>query len=209
MQILHLDSSVLGDASASRLLSATIVKDLRHERPDARVVYRDLVDDAVSHLTGSIAAGFRAPAGTTATDPLTLGEHVRSELLVSEFLASDIIVIGAPMYNFSVASQLKAWIDRVAQPGRTFRYTADGPVGLSGGRRVIVASTRGGMYSAGAAAGMDFQEAYLKAFFGFLGIHHVDIVRAERLTKGAELREASIAAAHGTVHAAVAHAPMA
>jgi len=209
MQILHLDSSVLGDASASRLLSAMIVEDLRHERPDARVVYRDLVADAVAHLTGPVAAGFRGAGSAPANDPQTVREHVRSEELVSEFLASDVIVIGAPMYNFSVASQLKAWIDRVAQPGRTFRYTADGPVGLSGGRRVIVASTRGGMYSTGAAAGMDFQEAYLKAFFGFLGIHHVEVVRAERLTKGAELREGSIAEAHGQVHAAIARTLMA
>jgi FMN-dependent NADH-azoreductase len=208
MQILHLDSSVLGDASAPRQLSATIVEGLLQARSDARVAYRDLAADPVPHLTGPIAAGFRAPAGTSAIDPLTLGEHARSEALVCEFLASDVIVIGAPMYNFSVASQLKAWIDRVAQPGRTFRYTADGPVGLSGGRRVIVASTRGGMYSSGTAASMDFQEDYLKAFFGFLGIHDVHFVRAERLTKGAELREASLESARGQVPAIVARTLM-
>lgn len=138
-------------------------------------------------------------------DPATLAEHARSARLADEVLASDVIVIGAPMYNFSVASQLKAWIDRVAQPGRTFRYTADGPVGLSGGRRVIVASTRGGMYAAGAAAAMDFQEAYLKAFFGFLGITDVRFVCAERLTKGVELRQQSIGSARATVRELVAH----
>ena len=94
----------------------------------------------------------------------------------------------------------------VRKPGRTFRYTADGPVGLAGGRRVIVASTRGGMYSVGAASGMDFQESYLKVFFGFLGITDVQFVRAERLSKGAEMREQSIAEATTRVPAVVAHA---
>ena len=116
------------------------------------------------------------------------------------------IVIGVPMYNFSVPSQLKAWLDRIAQPGRTFRYTPEGPVGLAGGRRVIVASTRGGMYSVGAASGMDFQESYLKAFFGFLGITDVQFVRAERLTKGAEAREQSIAEVTALVPGVLAHA---
>lgn len=199
MQILHLDSSILGDASTSRLLSTAIVEELLQQHPNAQVVRRDLVADPVAHLTEVIAAGFRAPGGVAATDQATLSEHTKSTQLADELLASAVIVIGAPMYNFSVASQLKTWMDRVAQPGRTFRYTADGPVGLSGGRKVIVASTRGGMYSTGAASGMDFQESYLKAFFGFLGINDVEFVRAERLTKGPELRERAIAEARATV----------
>jgi FMN-dependent NADH-azoreductase len=203
MQILHLDSSVLGDASASRRLSSDIVWEFQQQRPSVHVVYRDLAKDDIPHLTGAIASGFRSPGSAPVTDDGVRSEHARSEALVGEFLASDIIVIGAPMYNFSVSSQLKAWIDRVAQPGRTFRYTSDGPVGLSGGRRVVVASTRGGMYSAGAASSMDFQESYLRAFFSFLGINDVQFVRAERLTKGAELREQSLAGARSQVHEAV------
>ena len=199
MQILHLDSSILGDASTSRLLSTAIVEELLQQHPNAQVVRRDLVADPVAHLTEVIAAGFRVPGGVAVTDQATLSEHTKSTQLADELLASAVIVIGAPMYNFSVASQLKTWMDRVAQPGRTFRYTADGPVGLSGGRKVIVASTRGGMYSTGAASGMDFQESYLKAFFGFLGINDVEFVRAERLTKGPELRERAIAEARATV----------
>jgi len=206
MQILHLDSSILGDASTSRLLSAAIVEELLQQHPNAQVVRRDLVADPVTHLTEVIAAGFRAPGGVAVTDPATLSEHAKSALLADELLASEVIVIGAPMYNFSVASQLKTWMDRVAQPGRTFRYTADGPVGLSGGRRVIVASTRGGMYSSGAGLSMDFQEAYLKAFFGFLGITDLQFVRAERLTKGPELRAHAIAEARATVHGVVTRA---
>lgn len=202
MQILHLDSSILGATSASRSLSAAIVGELRRHHPDATIVRRDLATEIVPHLTGAIAAGFR-DTGIKDFDAATSAEHARSEALVQEFLASDIIVIGAPMYNFSVPSQLKAWIDRVAQAGRTFRYTENGPVGLSGGRRVIIASTRGGMYSAGPGAVMDFQEAYLKAVFGFLGITDVKFVRAERLTKGGEIRTQSLEAAQAAVANAV------
>jgi FMN-dependent NADH-azoreductase len=202
VQILHLDSSILGDGSASRTLSAAIVGELRREYPDAAVVHRDLARETIPHLDGSIAAGFR-DTGIKDFDAATRAEHARSEALVDEFLASDVLVIGAPMYNFSVPSQLKAWIDRVAQAGRTFRYTENGPVGLSGGRRVIVASTRGGMYSAGPGSVMDFQEAYLKAFFGFLGITDVKFVRAERLTRGGEIRSQSMKDAQASVQGAV------
>jgi len=202
VQILHLDSSILGDGSASRSLSAAIVGELRREYPDATVVHRDLAFETIPHLNGAIAAGFR-DTGIKDFDAATRAEHARSEALVNEFLASDIFVIGAPMYNFSVPSQLKAWIDRVAQVGRTFKYTENGPVGLSAGRRVIVASTRGGMYSAGPASVMDFQEAYLKAIFGFLGITDVKFVRAERLTRGGETRSQSIKDAQAAVQSAV------
>jgi len=207
MNILHLDSSILGDASASRVLSAAIVAALLDATPDATVVRRDLAADPIPHLDGAIAAGFR-PLGFGDPDAATLAEHARSETLVSELLASDVIVIGAPMYNFSLPTQLKAWIDRVAQPGRTFKYTATGPVGLAGGKTVIVASTRGGMYSAGPATTMDYQEDYLKAVFGFLGITDVRFVRAEQLSRGADVRsqamEAARAAVSGVVNLAAA-----
>ncbi len=206
MNILHLDASLADAASASRRISQLIVAGLVQAYPTAQLRYRDLVAEGLPHLTGAIAAGFRGPSLAGNADAGTAAEHARSEALVSEFLDSDVIVIGAPMYNFSVPSQLKAWMDRIAQPGRTFRYTSDGPVGLAGGRRVIVASTRGGVYSIGAAAGMDFQESYLKAFFGFLGINDVQVVRAERLTKGAELRDQSLADASAAVPAVVAAA---
>ncbi|MDY1547087.1 FMN-dependent NADH-azoreductase [Luteibacter sahnii] len=200
MQLLHLDSSILRDASVSRALSAAVVDTARLRHPGIVVVYRDLVADPVPHLDGAIAAGFRPVAGNDA-DSVTHAEHERSRSLVDEFLASDLIVIGAPMYNFSVSTQLKAWIDRIAQPGKTFQYTAQGPVGLAAGKRVIVASTRGGMYSAGPAAAMDFQEAYLKAMFGFLGIIDVTFVRAEQLSRGDELRAQSICDAHAAIDA--------
>ena len=202
MQLLHLDSSILGDASASRVLSAAIASEVQAISPGATLVYRDLAAEPIPHLDGAVAAGFR-PLASTAADQATRAEHARSETLVTEFLASDVIVLGVPMYNFSIPTQLKAWFDRIAQPGRTFQYTASGPVGLAGGKTVIVASTRGGMYSSGPAAVMDFHEAYLKAFFGFLGVTRVSIVRAELLTKGAELRSQSMRSALESIPAAL------
>jgi FMN-dependent NADH-azoreductase len=194
MKILHLDSSILGEASASRVLSAALVEELRTLYPEAQVTARDVVSSPIAHLDGPIAAGFRQP-GTVVADDALRTEHALSETLVNEFLESAVIVLGVPMYNFSVPTQLKAWLDRLAQPGRTFRYTETGPVGLSGDKLVIVASTRGGMYSSGPAGIMDHQESYLKAYFSFLGIQRVVFLRAELLSKGAELRSQSMRSA--------------
>lgn len=202
MHILQIDSSILGDASASRLLTAAIVDELCRQRPAATILRRDVVAEPIPHLDGVIAAGFRPIQGSGAH----VGdrrEHARSEQLVRELLDSDVIVVGAPMYNFSVSSQLKAWIDRVVQPGMTFRYTEQGPVGLAGGKRVIVASTRGGMYSAGAGAAMDFQEAYLAAVFRFMGVYQVLFVRAENLSRGAEARAQSLQGTSAAIDAVV------
>lgn len=167
--ILHLDSSILEGKSVSRLLSAEIVRQLQARDSSTRVHYRDLTEDAIPHLTASVAQGFR-PLDVNDADEETQSQHRLSDELVSEFMASDIIVMGAPMYNFSVPTQLKAWLDRLAQPGKTFRYTEKGPVGLAGGRTVIVASARGGFYENGPFASMNSQERYLSAYFGFLGI---------------------------------------
>jgi len=205
MQILHLDSSILGEASASRRLTAAITAELARQSPDAAIVYHDLAADPIPHLDGNIAAGFRA-LGDRQFDADTLAEHARSEALVTEFLASDVIVLGAPMYNFSLPTQLKAWLDRIAQVGRTFRYTEQGPVGLSGGRRVIVASARGGLYSEGPAAAMDFQESYLRAFFRFLGIDAVQFVRAELQSRGPELSGKAMASAADAIPPIVSQA---
>lgn len=197
MQILHLDSSILADTSASRALTRAIVAELLRQHPGATVAYRDLVAEAIPHLDGAIAAGFRPVQGTASAS--TAAEHARSQALVAELLASDMLVIGAPMYNFSVASQLKAWIDRVVQPGRTFQYTDKGPVGLATGKRVIVASTRGGTYTSGPLMPLDFQESYLRAVFAFIGITDVQVVRAENLSRGAEARELAMRSAHAAV----------
>lgn len=203
MQILHLDSSIFGDASVSRTLSAAIAAELGRRYPHARRVYRDLAAQPVAHMDAVIAAGFR-PSEIEQFSSADRAEHALSEQLVTELLASDIIVLGVPMYNFSVPSQLKAWFDRIAQPGRTFQYTSAGPVGIAGDKKVIMASTRGGGYASGPAAAMDFHETYTRAYFNFLGIRQFSVLRAELLSKGAELRSQSIKAALDGVPVAVA-----
>ena len=198
MNILHIDSSFNHAQSVSRLLSREIVDRLMQSGRYDEVVYRDVVDDEISHLTAPIAAGFRPVAEPDLAADVAV-EHRLSEVLVAEFLASDLIVIGAPMYNFSIPSQLKAWLDRLAQPGKTFSYTAQGPVGLAGDKRVIIASSRGGFYHDTPLEEMDFQERYLNAFFGFLGITNVAFVRAEGISKGEAVKEREIQRAIASV----------
>ena len=191
MQILRLDSSIQGDGSSSRALSQAVVSDLLKSRPDAISIYRDLIEEAIPHLDGPIGAGFR-PLAFTEFDAVTRSEHARSDALVAELVASDIVVIGAPMYNFSIPSQLKAWLDRVIQPGKTFRYTETGPIGLVSGKKVVIISTRGGSYLVGPLAPLDFQENYLKAALGFMGIKDVQFLRAENMSRGEDARRNSM-----------------
>ncbi|WP_405078031.1 FMN-dependent NADH-azoreductase [Pectobacterium versatile] len=202
MNILHIDSSILESGSVSRQISADVVEQLVNQHPNAVVAYRDVVKDEIRHLTGPIVAGFRQIASSSA-DEATLREHQLSEALVTEFLANDVIVIGAPMYNFSVSSQLKSWLDRLAQVGKTFKYTEKGPVGLSGGRTVIVVSSRGGFYTTPPFLDMDFQERYLQGFFRFLGITDIHFVRAEGASKGDEIKHREIQNAQSSIHSVV------
>ncbi|MBN3161031.1 NAD(P)H-dependent oxidoreductase [Pectobacterium brasiliense] len=202
MKILHIDSSILENGSVSRQVSADVVNALVKQHPDAVVSYRDVVKDEIRHLTGPIAAGFRQIASSS-VDDATLREHHLSDALVAEFLANDVIVIGAPMYNFSVSSQLKSWLDRLAQAGKTFKYTEKGPVGLSGGRTVIVVSSRGGFYTTPPFLDMDFQERYLQGFFRFLGITDIHFVRAEGASKGDEIKNREIQNAKSSIHAVI------
>jgi len=205
MSMLHVDSSVLGANSASRQLTAEIVAQWRAAHPDTTVEYLDLAADAPSHF-GPDALGIKVGQPAEPTEAQRR-ENAVSERLVSQFLAADVVVIGAPLYNFSIPTQLKAWIDRLAQAGRTFKYTEKGPVGLAGGKTVIVASTRGGMYStteAGQAA--EHQESYLKVIFGFFGITDVRFVRAEGLAMGDEARKAALDGARAQIGAAAGDA---
>lgn len=144
MNLLHIDSSITRTFSITRQLSREVVNQLTETGVFKQVTYRDLVKDEIGHLTGEIAAGFRPVPGSPSVSTEQAAEYQVSNTLIKEFLESDVIVIGAPMYNFSVSSQLKAWIDRIAQPGKTFSYTANGPVGLAGGKKVIIVSARGG-----------------------------------------------------------------
>ena len=185
MKLLHIDSSVLGEHSASRSLTAAIVARLRAEHAGVEVIRRDLAAQSLPHFTPVLGEGHPCVS--------------RNAEILDEFLAADIVVIGAPMYNFTIPSQLKAWIDRILTAGKTFRYTDTGPEGLAGGKRVIVASARGGIYSEGPASAIDFQENYLKHVFGFIGITDVEFVRAEGLNLGAEQREAALAQAQAQI----------
>ena len=196
MKLLHIDSSPLGTASASRELSRKAVAEWTAAHPGTTVEYLDLAVDAPSHLDMH-SLGFRLGVDSPDLTPAQKRENAVSEKLVSQFLAADVVVIGAPMYNFSIPSQLKAWIDRIAQAGRTFRYTEKGPEGLAGGKTVIVASTRGGVHAEGSP--MEHQESYLRAMFGFLGVTDVRIVRAEGLAMGPEARSRALEAAEGAI----------
>ena len=193
MKLLHVDSSILARNSVSRGLTATVVGQWKTRVPGLEVVYRDLVAEPLEHLSGSLlAARAGSPEGRTLAQQRDMEA---SDTALEEFLAADVVVVGAPMYNFAIASQLKAWIDRLAVAGKTFRYSSEGVEGLAGGKKVIVVSSRGGIYSAGSMAALDFQESYLKAVFGFLGVTDVEVVRAEGVNMGPEKRQAALEAA--------------
>ena len=182
MKLLHLDASSLGQHSVSRALTAAVVAQITRENANTSVTYRDLATHALPHWT---------PVVDAESEAAKLGEAV-----LNEFLATDVIVIGAPMYNFSIPSQLKAWIDRIAVAGKTFRYTESGAEGLATDKRVIVVSSRGGVYSTGPAAALDFQETYLRTVLSFIGVTDVEFIRAEGVNLSAEHKTNAVAAAH-------------
>jgi FMN-dependent NADH-azoreductase len=187
MKLLHIDSSALGSYSVSRQLTADIVAELKRRTPGIKVRYRDLAAEPLPHWT---------PVADASDPAAVLGAQV-----LEEFLDADVVLIGSPMYNFGISSQLKAWIDRISVAGKTFRYTENGPEGLAGGKQVIIASSRGGQYSGGPAAAFDFQEAYLRAVFGFIGITDPEFVRAEGLAISEEHKAGAIASARASIGA--------
>jgi len=195
MKILHLDSSITGDASVSRKLTAAVVERLVALAPDADVTYRDLAAQPLPQASGPLlaaAAGVDMPVQDSAlhADVSLVGR------VLDEVLAADVIVIGAPMYNFSVPSQLKAWLDAIAVPGRTFRYDAQGAHGLLGEKRVVIASARGNVYGVGSpVAAYDHHESYLRSFLGFLGVTRIEVVRAEGVKLSPEHADVAVAGA--------------
>lgn len=206
MKLLHIDSSALGQNSVSRQLTAQIVAKWSVSHPGTGVDYLDLAATPPSHLSAD-SLGFRMPPGAPEPSDTQRRENAVSEALVTQFLAADVLVVGAPLYNFAIPSQLKAWIDRVVQAGRTFKYTEKGPQGLAGRKIVIVASTRGGVYSTSEGGrAMEHQESYLQTVFGFLGITDIRFVRAEGLAMGEGHRAKAIAAAELDIRALVTEA---
>jgi len=205
MKLLHVDSSVLGAHSVSRQLTAEVVADYLAAHAGTTLQYLDLAVDTPNHFTAD-AMGIKTGAQAEPTEAQSR-ENAVSEKLVSQFLDSDVIVIGAPLYNFTIPTQLKAWIDRLAQIGRTFKYTDKGPIGLATGKTLIVVSTRGGAYSTSEGGrAMEHQESYLKVVFGFIGVTDVRFVRAEGLAMGDAGKAAALAAARSHIAVAVAEA---
>lgn len=195
MKILHIDSSILGDQSVSRMLSADAVATLTEVRPEAQVTYRDLAADPLPHLTGGYVAVTRFGAQSEPDEALAR-DLAQGQAALEEFLAADVVVIGVAFYNFTIATQLKAWIDRLAMPGKTFRYTENGPQGLCGGKRVILTIARGGFYGPDSpAAAWEHAESYLRTVFGFIGVSTLEVIVAEGLNTGLEQREAALSAA--------------
>ena len=184
MKLLHIVSSILGDNSASRQLSRSVVHAWQAAEPGLAVTYRDLASDAISHFSAATLVA----AGTSAElrDAAQQHEAQLSASTLAEFLAADAVVIAAPMYNFTIPTQLKAWIDRIAVAGQTFRYTEAGPEGLCGNKKVIVVSTSGGLH-VGQATGVGHED-YLKVMLGFMGITDVEFVRAHGLGYGEDVR---------------------
>ena len=186
MKLLHIDSSALAANSVSRQLTAAIVARWQDTLPDLEVTYRDLDADPLPHLTNAVLGG-----GDAATAQA-------GEATLKQFLDADVIVLGVPRYNFGVPSTLKAWIDRVAVAGRTFKYTENGPIGLAGGKKVIVAEASGGEY---AGTAIDFVAPYLTQVFKFLGITDVEFIRAERVAYSPEHKAQAIEAALASISA--------
>ena len=195
MKLLHLDSSILGGTSASRQVSAAIVDQLAKSTSGLDVAYRDLAVAPLPHLSGEL---FAARQGAVPESSEIQQDIAASQTVLDEFMNADIVVIGAPMYNFGIPSQLKAWIDRIAVAGKTFRYGPNGPEGLTGNKRVIVAVSRGGLYGPGTpVAAFEHVESYLRAVFGFIGVTDLQIVVAEGLAMGPEKHAAAI---QGALH---------
>ncbi|HSI28075.1 MAG TPA: FMN-dependent NADH-azoreductase [Methylophilus sp.] len=192
--VLHIDSSPLGDHSVSRKLTAKVLAELKTNHPDTKVVTRDLDISPLPHLSGMTIGAFFTPPeqrNEVLNEALKLSDEV-----INELFAADVIVIGAPMWNFGIPSSLKAWIDHIVRAGGTFKYGASGPESLlSSGKKVIIVSSRGGIYTSGPMQAMDHQETYLKSILGFIGLHDVSIIRAEGVAMGEEAVKAALQSA--------------
>jgi FMN-dependent NADH-azoreductase len=180
--VLYINSSVRSAGSLSRQLSSEFIAKWKAANPADTVVERDLATNPVPHLTEQMMGAFFTPAEQRNAEQAHIVKV--SDTLVDELFAADVIVIGAPMYNFSVPSSLKAWIDHVARAGRTFQYGANGPEGLLKGKKVYVFTASGGVYSEGVAAAYDHLTTFLRTVLGFLGLTDVQFIRAEGVAMG-------------------------
>jgi len=202
--ILHIDSSPLGDRSISRKLTAKAVAELKVKHPHSKIITRDLGASPLPHLDGATLGAFFTPAPQRSVAQAAAAKL--SDQAVDEVLAADVIVIGSPMWNFGIPSSLKAWIDHIVRAGRTFQYGANGVESLiPPGKRVIVASSRGGVYSDGPFKAMDYQETYLKAVLEFIGFKHISFIRAEGVSMGEDAVAKAVHAAEAQLAEVMKH----
>ena len=198
MKLLHLDSSITGENSVSRTLTAAVTAAQIEQNPGVEIVYHDLAAEPLLHLSPNHLAAF----GGAAVDSDALGEDLAvGGQYLEELFAADVLVIGTPMYNFTIPTQLKSWIDRIVVAGRTFRYTENGPVGLlpPGKKAYIVAST-GGIYSGDSPiAQFEHTISYLSAVLAYIGIAEIIVIRAEGIGLGPDARDQAIDAALHTI----------
>jgi FMN-dependent NADH-azoreductase len=192
--LLQINASIHGENGQSTQLANRFVAAWRERHPQARIIQRDLAAQSVPHLTAERFAAFLAPSEQRDAPQHAVARY--SEGLIDELKSADVIVLGLPMYNFGVPSQLKAYFDHIARAGLTFRYTAQGPVGLLGGKKAYVFAARGGLY---AGTALDTQTQYVRDFLRFLGIDEVEFVYAEGLAIGPESRESGLNAARAQI----------
>jgi FMN-dependent NADH-azoreductase len=197
--VLAIRSSLSGASSISSQLVEQTIDQLRAQEPQLQTIWRDLGENPIPHLDAAALTGIRGKA----SDAAEISARDLSNELIAELQAADVIVIGAPMYNFGIPSTLKAWFDYVLQPGITFQYSEAGPKGLLNGKRAIVILSRGGLFSEGPAKAMDAQEPHLRTLLAFMGVTDVTFVRAERLAKGADVQQAALAVAGAQIAQAV------
>lgn len=201
--LLHLNSSVRSTGSISRQLSGEFVQKLKAAHPGATLIERDLATNPVPHLSEQMMSAYFTPAEQRSEEQARTVQL--SDALVAELMAADIVVVGAPMYNFSISSTLKAWIDHVARAGVTFKYNEQGqPVGLVQGKKFYIFTSRGGVYSSGPAKALDFHETYLRGVLGFLGITDVSFVHTEGVAMGEDAVNSALASSRNAMDALIA-----
>jgi len=196
-KLLFVSSSILGENSKSRALGLDFIETWKRRHPGTAVVERDLVAETLPHVTGAVLGAALTPAEKRS--PEQAETAALADRLIEEIEAADVILLAVPMYNFSVPSTFKAWIDHIVRAGRTFRYGAEGPVGLLQNKKVVVVASRGGVYSSGAGKSMDFHEPYLRGVLGFIGLKDVTFIYAEGLNIGPETAAGALDGARATI----------
>jgi FMN-dependent NADH-azoreductase len=202
-QILQLESSLFpAEMSSSRRVSKQLVDALVANEPGSKVVVRDLAANPLNHIGLDLMLGSTATADSH-SEAQSKAVAASNEL-IAELFAADVIVIGVPMYNFSIPSTLKAWVDHIAIGGKTFSYTAEGrPQGLVTGKKVFIVASRGGAYSEGPMAAFNFQDPYLRSVLAFLGMTDITVITAEQQKMGPDAQAAGFAHAEKSIAAAL------